>query len=63
MSLCDKYFYKNKKLKLNFGGHVAIQNNFFFQNIFIFEHGGSMDHGSGKRYESDKAEGHEDLYF
>ena len=29
ISLCDKYFYKNKKLKLNFGGHVAIQNNFF----------------------------------
>ena len=30
ISLCDKYFYKNKKSKLSFGDRVAIQNDIFF---------------------------------
>ena len=29
ISLCDKYFYKNKKSKLNFGDRVAVQNDIF----------------------------------
>ena len=35
MSLCDKYFYKNKKSKLSFGDRVAVQND------FLYEYGGS----------------------
>ena len=31
MSLCDKYFYKNKKSKLSFGDRVAIQNDILFK--------------------------------
>ena len=30
ISLCNKYFYKNKKSKLSFGDRVAIQNDIFF---------------------------------
>jgi len=31
ISLCDKYFLKNKKLKLSFEDRVAVQNNFIFE--------------------------------
>ena len=30
MSLCDKYFYKNKKSKFSFGDRVAVQNDFIY---------------------------------
>ena len=36
MSLGAKYFYKNKKSKLNFGDRVAVQND------FLYEYGGSI---------------------
>ena len=36
MSLCDKYFYKNKKSKLSFGDRIAVQND------ILFKYGGSM---------------------
>ena len=35
ISLCDKYFYKNKKSKLSFGDRVAVQND------ILFKYGGS----------------------
>jgi len=28
ISLCNKYFYKNKKSKLSFGDHVIVENDF-----------------------------------
>jgi hypothetical protein len=33
--LFDKYFYKNKKRKLDFGDHAIVQNDLFY------EYGGS----------------------
>jgi hypothetical protein len=32
MLVFNKYFYKKKKLKLYFGDHVAVLNNFIYQN-------------------------------
>ena len=36
ISLCDKYFYKNKKSKLRFEDRVAVQND------ILFKYGGSI---------------------